>query len=132
MRILKVVVLLLVLGAIAGALTGAVFLFGLLLVRGHELFKEPRTYAAAATVGAIVGALSGPPLALLLLRNVPPWRPTIETAAAAGLGAAVGNITNVAHAWLYGAIGFALAAALRLRFVYRQRPAAAGAPLADE
>lgn len=133
MRIAKVLLLLLALGATAGAFVGLLFFVGLMLFRGSPpSLANGRVFLAAATLGAIVGALSGPPIALLFLRRVPLWRATMETAAAAGLGAAVGGLTNLPYAEAYTALAFGLAAAFRLRYAYRQPTAAVVAPPANK
>jgi hypothetical protein len=121
---LKVVLLLMTLGAVAGAAMGSLLLLGFALfgpsfVNGPPLYG----YGYAALLGAGVGAVSGPAIALTLLRKVPIWRATTETAAAAGIGSALGGLTltRVPFAWAYGALFFAILAALRLRRAYEKR-----------
>ena len=134
MRVAKVVAILLVLGAATGAIVGTLFLFGVLIVGPpHDpLGANAKMYGAAAGFGAMVGALAGPPIALLLLRRVPLWRATVETAAGAGLGAAIGGMTSIQFGWAYVAFAFALAAAFRLRHAYREPRAVLAQPRANE
>jgi hypothetical protein len=133
MRLAKVIAILLTLGALTGAIVGTLFLFGVLVFGPHDpLGANAKMYGAAAGFGARVGALSGPPIALLLLRRVPLWRATVETAAGAGLGAAIGGMTTLRYGWAYMALAFALAAAFRLRYAYREPKAALAQPRANE
>ena len=122
-RILGVLALLVALGAISGFVVGGLFLIGLQLVNEHRLVLDARMLAYAAGFGAAVGAVSGPPIALLFLRRVPLWRATVEIAAVAAIGAAIGGFTRYPFSWAVTAFAFAIADALRLRHVYRARPA---------
>jgi hypothetical protein len=124
-RVAKVIAILLALGALTGAIVGTLFLLFSVLIFGphNPLGASAKMYGAAAGFGAVVGGLSGPPIALLLLRRAPLWRATVETAAGAGLGAAIGGMTSLRYGWAYMALGFALAAAFRLRHAYREQKA---------
>ncbi len=127
MRFLTVATLLLTLGALSGAVVGVLVLLASALVKpgvfggGVPLSFIGAAIGAAAAFGAGVGALTGPPIALLFLRRVPIWRATVETAGAAGLGAALAGFTSIPMAWAYGALALATLAALRLRRVYRDK-----------
>lgn len=83
-----------------------------------------RIYGIGAAVGAIFGALVGTPIALLMLRRVPLWRATVETAGAAGLGTVVGRFIPIPFGFALGAVVFAVLAAWRLRRAYAPRPVA--------
>src|SRR6266545_5114916 len=105
MRFAKVIVMLLALAASAGAVVGVIFMIATALIGAGELHgitAEVLGYAAA--FGAAVGGITGPPIALLFLRRVPLWRATLETAAAAGLGAAAGSLFPIPFGWLYGTV----------------------------
>lgn len=123
MRLLKVALVLLTLGALSGAVVGVLVLLAMILVRqGVPGGGFPAgALAAAAVFGAGVGAVTGPTIALLFLRRVPIWRATLETAGAAGLGAGLAGMTPFPYAWAWGALALAMLAALRLRHVYRDR-----------
>lgn len=127
MRIVKVVLILIALAATAGAVVGVLSLVVLMLFKGQTLLTDSRAYLAAASVGAIMGGLSGPAIAFLFLRRVPIWRATVETAAAAGVGAVVGLSVNDDW-WIIGALVFALLAALRLRYAYRASKTSSAPP----
>lgn len=136
MRILKVVALLVALGAVAGAVMGLLLSIGLTLVSlspsSSIEISDLQVYGMAAAFGAIVGGVTGPPIALIFLRRVPLWRATVETAGAAGVGAAIGmSVRAVPLGWAYGALLLAILAAVRLHRVYRSRPAAAGLTSTD-
>ena len=114
------------LGALAGAVTGSLLVLGIALFGSARLYVgEVNIYGYAALFGAGVGAVSGPLIALTLLRKVPIWRATTETAAAAGIGSALGGILlpRVPLSWAYGALLVAILAALRLRRSYEKRTA---------
>src|SRR3954469_1088592 len=126
MRVLKVLALLLALGGVSGALVGVSIAFVLFHgTQGVEVAGDLGLYGAAALAGALVGALTGWPIAFTLLRRVPLWRATVQVAGAAGLGAAVGMQSNVPFVWPVAALVMALAMALWLRYQYRNRPEAA-------
>ena len=121
------------LGAIAGAVMGVLILVGVALLgplSANSDFRSLNPYGFAALLGAIAGAVSGPPIALTLLRKVPIWRATTETAAAAGIGSALVGLMlpRVGLSWAYGGLLFAILAALRLRRAYEKR---AVAPVAN-
>ena len=130
MRILKVVALLLALGAVAGAVTGLLLMMGILLLGPGRVdfhISDLAVFGYAAGFGAMVGAGMGPPIALIFLRRVPLWRATVETAAAAGFGAALGMTIRLPLGVAGFALALALLAAARLRRVYRDKaPAVAG------
>jgi MFS family permease len=130
MRVLKVIALLVVLGAASGALMGLMLLFGISLLGPGRLsaVTSLNITGMAAGLGALVGGITGPPLAWIFLRRVPLWRATVETAGAAGIGAAVGmTIKGIPYGWAYGALLFAILAAIRLHRVYRKEPSRAQA-----
>jgi len=118
MRVVKVVALLLGLGAIAGAAMGVVVLFALMLAKGPSPFVDAEVLGAAALFGAAIGALTGPPIAFVFLRRVPLWRATVEVAAAAGLGTTIGILAKTEYWPAYG-LALAIAMALWLRRRYR-------------
>lgn len=123
MRITAVTALVVTLGAIAGGAMGLLLTaIGDALLPGTATLPRPRIYGIGAAVGAIYGALIGTPLALLMLRRVPLWRATVETAAAAGLGTVVGRFVPMPFASAAAAVAFALLAAWRLRRAYALRP----------
>lgn len=122
-RITAVTALVVTLGAIAGGAMGLLLTaVGDLVLPGVATDPRLRIYGIGATVGAIFGALIGTPIALILLRRVPLWRATVETAAAAGLGTVVGRFIPVPFGFALGALVFALLAAWRLRRAYASRP----------
>lgn len=130
-RTLSVVALLVALASVAGAVTGVLLLVGFGLVSGDatRLAGNVQPLAMAAGLGAAVGAVTGPPIAFTLLRRVPIWRATIETAAAGGVGAAIGmSLSGVPFGWAYGGLLFALLGAFRLRRAYAKRDANSRAP----
>jgi hypothetical protein len=123
MRLFKVALVLLALGAISGAIVGMLVMLAFILLRGGGFadgFAWP-AFGAAAAFGAGVGALFGPVIALVFLRRVPLWRATFETAGAAGLGAALAGPLDFPYAWAAGAFTMAMLATLRLRRVYREK-----------
>ena len=123
MRITAVTALVVTLGAIAGGAMGVLLTaVGDALLPGASTLPQPRIYGVGAALGAIYGALIGTPIALLMLRRVPLWRATVETAAAAGLGTVVGRFVPMPLASAAGAVVFALLAAWRLRRAYASRP----------
>lgn len=123
MRITAVTALVVTLGAIAGGAMGLLLTaIGDALLPGTATLPRPRIYGIGAAVGAIYGALIGTPIALLMLRRVPLWRATVETAAAAGLGTVVGRFVPMPFASAAAAVAFALLAAWRLRRAYALRP----------
>ncbi|HET9453048.1 MAG TPA: hypothetical protein VFO66_02090 [Gemmatimonadaceae bacterium] len=123
MRITAVTALVVTLGAIAGGAMGLLLTaIGDAVLPGTATLPRPRIYGIGAAVGAIYGALIGTPIALLMLRRVPLWRATVETAAAAGLGTVVGRFIPVPFASAGAAVAFALLAAWRLRRAYAPRP----------
>ena len=136
MRVLKVVALLVALGGIAGAVTGLLLFLGASLLNpgGAGAVDDLRIYGFAAGFGALVGALTGPPIALIFLRRVPLWRATMETAGAAGIGAALGlAVGGVSWTWAVSALVLAILAALRLHRSHRHRaPADAGVSAHDD
>lgn len=122
-RILAITALLAALGAVSGAATGLLLLIAISVAGSQDVFRPGflHSWAAAGGLGAIVGSLMGTPIALIFLRRVPLWRATVETAGAAGLGAAAASSIPLPFAWPYGALLCAMLAALRLRYVYRER-----------
>src|SRR5687768_12924719 len=112
-RITAVTAFVAALGAVSGAVTGVLLFVFIDAVMTGSVFGRGFVsgWAAAAGLGAIVGALIGTPIALLLLRRVPLWRATVETAGAAGLGAAAAMSLRIPYSWAYGALLFALLAA---------------------
>lgn len=123
MRITAVTALVVTLGAIAGGAMGLLLTaIGDAILPGAATLPRPRIYGIGAAVGAIYGALIGTPIALLMLRRVPLWRATVETAAAAGLGTVVGRFVPMPFASAAAAVAFALLAAWRLRRAYALRP----------
>jgi hypothetical protein len=139
-RTLAVIALLVALASLAGAVTGVLVLLvvGLVFSGGSAaLAPNWNAVSASAGLGAVSGAVTGPLIAFAFLRRVPLWRATIETAGAAGVGAALGmaitpelldRYTGVPYGWVYGGLLFAILAALRLRHAYRKRdtPVASG------
>jgi hypothetical protein len=139
-RTLAVIALLVALASLAGAVTGVLVLIvvGLVFAGGNaSLAASWNALSAAAGLGAVAGAVSGPLIAFAFLRRVPLWRATMETAGAAGIGAALGmaispdllgRYTGAPFGWAYGGLLFAILAALRLRHAYRKRdtPVVAG------
>jgi hypothetical protein len=112
---------------------GVLFLMAMSLISDGGLSGVAgRPLGMAAGVGAAVGALFGPPIALIFLRRVPLWRATMETAAVAGLGAALGGLTRWPFGWLAGALVFALLDALRLRRVFARAGANEAAAIGHE
>jgi MFS family permease len=132
-RTLAVIALLVALASLAGAVTGVLVLLvvGLVFAGGNaSLAANWNALSASAGLGAAAGAVTGPLIAFIFLRRVPLWRATIETAGAAGVGAALGmaitpelldRYTGVPYGWVYGGLLFAILAALRLRHAYRKR-----------
>jgi hypothetical protein len=127
-RILKVLALLLALGAGAGAVMGVLVLTATAILTPVDGLRLPdlELVGWATAFGAVVGAVTGPPIALIFLRRVPLWRATIETAAAAGLGAVLG--ISFPFGWVYCGLSSAVLAALRLRYVYRLRASETTSP----
>lgn len=128
MRIAAVLTLLIALSGLSGALTG-LLLFAVLVTfeGGAAPLDALAAYVGAARLGALVGVLTGPAIAMIFLRRVPLWRATIETAGAAGLGAALGGLVPLPFAWAGFALLFALLAAFRLNRSYKLKPQAPAA-----
>lgn len=122
-RITAVTALVVTLGALAGGAMGLLLTaIGDAVLPGVTTSPRGRIYGVGAAVGALYGALIGTPIALIMLRRVPLWRATVETAAAAGLGTVVGRFLPMPFGFALGALVFALLAAWRLRRAYASRP----------
>lgn len=118
-RLTGVTALVVLLAGLAGALTGFLLtMIGDVLSEGRTIGNVWRIYGVGALLGAIFGAMVGTPIALLMLRRVPLWRATVETAAAAGLGTVVGRFIPIPLGFAVGAVVLALLAAWRLRRAY--------------
>jgi hypothetical protein len=128
-RITAVTALVVALGAVSGAITGLLIMAAAeALAAGRLTGSVWRVYGQGAALGAIFGALVGTPVALLLLRQVPLWRATVETAGAAGVGVIVGSrVAPTIVAPLLSALVFALLAAWRLRRSYARSEGRSGA-----
>jgi hypothetical protein len=107
-------------GAVVGAVLGALALWGLGIALGNLRVLENGGLTAAVGYGGVVGAVLAPVAAWTLMRHVPIWRAILETALGTALGVAVGWVAGptlgFAAFWpfAFGLMGFA-AAALRLR-----------------
>lgn len=128
MRWVKVLALLAALAAAAGAITGVTVAGILGLFSSGTRHFALSVFAATASFGATVGLLIGPATALLLLRRVPLWRATVETAAGATLGFVASTATSFPFGWIPLTLGGAALAALRLRMEYRHRGLGAPVP----
>ena len=123
LRLTAVTALVLILGALAGAFTGFIMtVIGDVVSEGEIIGSASRVYAIGALMGAIFGAAVGTPIAMLMLRRVPLWRATVETAAAAGTGVVLGQVIPIPFGFAVGAVALALVAAWRLRRAYAPRP----------
>jgi hypothetical protein len=127
-RILIITAALAGLGAVVGAVLGALVIAGIMIVPRPRFPVPPTAVVIGAGFGAAAGFVLTPIAAWTLMRRVPLWRAIADTAVGTAIGAGVGlllqSIYRVADVspLLLGVVGFA-AAALRLRLFYR-RPAA--------
>jgi hypothetical protein len=128
-RITAVTAFVAIVGAISGALAAGVASLALEVTR---VSGPGSGVGHSATLGAISGAVLGAPVAMLLLRNAPLWRATIETAGAAGLGAVAGSFAPVPYGWAAGAVVLSLLAAWRLRRAFRAPAVATSAETSRE
>ena len=129
-RILVGTVLLGGLGALAGALAGALVIAALevtALFTGSPPTPRPEfpvsmLFAIVSGIGFAVGSVAAPMLTSTLMRRVPMWRAAAETAGAAAI-AFILAIMNSRSLALAGAIAVtaSVLAAMRLRYVFRSR-----------
>lgn len=90
-RILAVTLGLVVAGAVFGGLAGAAALaISLVLSQDYGHLREPRLFAAAASIGALLGAACAPLAGWLLLRQIPLGRAFAGLTVGATLGGVVG------------------------------------------
>ena len=126
-RILAVTLGLVVAGAVFGGVAGAVALaISLVLSQEYRHLTEPRLFAVAASVGALLGAGCAPLAGWLLLRHVPLGRAFAGLTVGATLGGVVGWFLprSFAHGdgiLITAALGF-LGAAVVLRLRYARGP----------
>jgi hypothetical protein len=120
-RILAATGGLIVTGAIAGAVLGALILGGGVFVIDGFRIEQPfgTILGAGAVVGAVFGSVLAPIAAWVLLRSVPIGRAVLETALGTLLGAAVMWLVPLIGPVWGGMLGFVVAA-VRLRFVARR------------
>jgi hypothetical protein len=131
-RVLAVTGGLLLAGGVVGGLVGG-GLLGIFASIGKvagETGPPLRLFGIAAGVGAIIGALTGPPLAWLLLRRVPIGKALMHTAVGSVIGGLLGGVITFtgiagrnAFAWFFAAVfaGY-VGAALRLWLISRRAP----------
>lgn len=124
---LRITMLLIVLGAMAGALASVPmtilgkFLSGAPAADiGHYLWN----LRAFATIGAVVGPILG----WGAMRAVPLWRAALEPTAAGVLGAVAGFMIGSDAGFLFGSIAGVTLATARLHLATRGHPALAAAP----
>jgi hypothetical protein len=133
-RVIAVTGGLLVAGAIVGGIVGAGLLgifVSVVNVLGKNTGVPPlRAFAAVAGIGAAIGAVTGPPLAWLLLRRVPIGKALLHTAIGSVIGGLLGGVIiftgvsgRAAFPWLFAMVfaGY-VGAALRLWRVSRRPP----------
>jgi hypothetical protein len=132
-RVLAVTGGLLLAGGVVGGLVGG-GLLGIFAsigkVAGETGLPPLRLFAIAAGVGALIGALTGPPLAWLLLRRVPIGKALLHTGVGSVIGGLLGGVITFtgiagrnAFAWFFAAVfaGY-VGAALRLWLISRRAP----------
>lgn len=115
-------------GLVGGGVLGVFVTIARLL--GESGLPPLRVFGVAAGVGALIGALTGPPLAWLLLRRVPIGKALLHTAVGSVVGGLLGGVlafTGVtgrnAFPWFFATVfaGY-VGAALRLWLISRQAP----------
>jgi hypothetical protein len=117
---LKITGGLVAIGGLCGAGVGIVLTYLGNVISGYPIPPSVGIYAwNAGSLGAI-GAALGPPMVWSMLRRVPLWRTLVEPAVAA-VGASVVSML-FAPSFFVAAVPLAVTgAALRLRWVYRDR-----------
>jgi len=133
-RVMTVTGGLLLAGGIVGGLVGGGLLgiFATIArITGAETGLPPlRVFGIAAGAGAIIGAVTGPPLAWLLLRRVPIGKALLHTAVGSVIGGLLGGVLTFtgitgrnAFPWFFATVfaGY-VGAALRLWLISRRAP----------
>jgi hypothetical protein len=115
-KIIAVTAVLIVIGAVVGALTSITALAIVALVQGvpGTLHRLPYWLPAAGVFGGLVGGILAPVEAWILLRRVPLWKAITQTAVGTLLGALAFSLVAPPGPILGAVIGFTLAA-IRLR-----------------
>lgn len=125
-RVVGVTAGLAVASAVAGSVVADVVLGAALVVSQGPVaaLRDPFVYMVGGAVGAACGLVCGPIAAWTMLRKVPIGRAILEPSIAAAIGGALGLFfarPGGIFAPIGGAIAGLLLAAIRLRWVYRNR-----------
>jgi hypothetical protein len=125
-RVVGVTAGLAVASAVAGSVVADVVLGAALVVSQGPVaaLRDPFVYMVGGAVGAACGLVCGPIAAWTMLRKVPIGRAILEPSIAAAIGGALGLFfarPGGIFAPIGGAIAGLLLAAIRLRYVYRNR-----------
>lgn len=111
------------LGAVAGALAGALgATIWIAVINGVRDALDTQVWAVAAAVGGVLGAVIMPVAGFTLLRYVPLGRALLETILATAVGGALG-IQFLGGWWLAGPVGGFALAATRLWLLARRKRA---------